>query len=134
MTNYSRLYTAAKKAGKVEDITPDYVKLENKGDQVVGVFVSMNSVNSSLSGGVYNQYLFETDKGLQKFHMGSSADAEFSAMFISGELYAITYEGKEQLKGGRSVNRYTVEHVDITGVTLEDEQKPAENGKSKHKA
>ncbi len=121
MTNYSKQYAAAKKAGKIQDLTPDYVKWEKEGQQIIGAYVSQNEVDSSLSEGKYKQYLFDTDKGLIKMAMGSAADAEFSTMFVAGCIYAITYNGKEKIGRGREVNRFTVEQFELIE---EQEQKP----------
>lgn len=106
--NYEEEYKKAKKAGETEDLTPEFFQFDKKGDMIVGLFKARSSVQGRL-GGEYNQYIFETDKGLVKFALGGASDAEVGTSFTQGVCYAIIFEGKVKLEGGRHVNKFTVE-------------------------
>jgi len=124
MKSYRELYNRSKKAKTVKSLTPNYVKWEKKGQQIIGAFISFNPVQSRLGGSEYNQYIFETDEGLIKFALGKSADSEFTPQLASGIVYAITYEGKENIAGGRQVNRFNLEEIGIADQVDNTETNP----------
>ena len=114
MKSYQELYKSSKKAKTIKSLTPKYVKWEKECQMIIGAFISLNPVQSRLGGAEYNQYIFETDEGLVKFALGKSADSEFTPQLSSGVVYAITYEGKETISGGRQVNRFNLEEIGIS--------------------
>ena len=127
--SYKELYENSRKANKLKSVTPDYVKWQKKGDQIIGAFVSYSPVQSRLGDKEYNQYIFETDKGLVKFALGRSADNEVTPILARGVVYAITFQGKENIAGGRSVNRFEIEEVGIADQVDETEVDPDTDGK-----
>jgi len=122
---YKDQYKKAKEEKTLENVSPEFMKFTEKGAQIVGKFIASFPVKSTRGEGYYNQYLFETDLGLVKFALGSATDKEISNIVFVGGVYAITYEGKEELTGGHTVNKFKVEQVaappvkSITG-NLED--------------
>jgi hypothetical protein len=131
MSNYQKQYAAAKKAGKTTNLTPDYIRWSDKGQQIMGEYISQNEVASGLGTGTYKQYVFDTDDGLKKFALGSAADSEFSGVLAPGFVYCLTYEGKEKIAKGRSVNRFTLEQIDMTEDLTAEENKQADGNKKK---
>lgn len=111
MKTYKELYEAAKKNNSVRQITAEYVKLEKKGDFVLGKLIGVNPVSSTLGGGDYNQYLLETDKGLVKFAMGRSGDAEIGAVMKIGKVYRVEFLGQISISGGRRVNKFDCSEI-----------------------
>jgi hypothetical protein len=114
--SYTKQFEEAKKAGKIKDLTPEYIEFKEKGTTVCGVLVSSNPVQSTLSEGSYNQYLMETDQGLIKFALGAAADRELENVLFKGGLYSITFLGKEDIKGGRRVNKFQVHTIESLPV------------------
>uniref|UniRef100_A0A6M3LC85 Uncharacterized protein n=1 Tax=viral metagenome TaxID=1070528 RepID=A0A6M3LC85_9ZZZZ len=110
---YRKMYENASKSKAVKQLTPTYHEWKKENDQVIGAFVTKTEVQSRLGGAAYNQYLFDTDEGLIKFALGRMADSELSDQFVRGNIYSITYNGKEKIAGGRSVNRFSVEEIGI---------------------
>ena len=110
---YQKMYENASKQKAIKQLTPTYHEWKKEGDQIIGAYITKTEVQSRLGGQSYNQYLFETDKGLIKFALGRMADSELSDQFVKGGIYAITYNGKEKIAGGRSVNRFSVEEIGI---------------------
>lgn len=106
MKSYKELYEAAKKSKTTRELTAEYLKLNKKGDNVLGRLVGVNAVQSTMGGGEYNQYLFETDDGLVKFAMGRAGDAEIGAVMETGKVYRIEFQGQEEISGGRRVNKF----------------------------
>jgi len=133
MKSYQELYEAAKKGKATKQLTPEYIKWETEGQQVIGAFISFNPVQSRLGGTEYNQYIFETDKGLVKFALGRSADSEFTPQLAKGVVYAITYMGKEKIAGGRSVNRFSVEEIGVADMVDNTEEEVKKDDSTKHK-
>jgi len=115
MTNYKKSYDEAKKAGKTIERTAKYIKLDTKGEIIVGRFISAQAVASNLGGDTYNQYLFETDEGFIKFALGRAADHEIGAVLIKNCVYAIEFLGQEDLTGGRRVNKFKMVEVPVEG-------------------
>jgi len=114
------MYADSKKAGAVRQLTPTYHEWKSKGDIIVGVFISKNSVASTAGEGSYNQYVFETDDGVVKFHIGHASDTEVGEQFARGMIYAIEYLGKEKISGLRSVNKFNVEELGPTEAVVSD--------------
>lgn len=121
---YRELYENSRKAKTTKSVTPEYVKWKKEGDQIIGAYVSHAPVQSRLGEKEYNQYIFETDKGLVKFALGRSADNEVTPILARGVVYAITFKGKEDIAGGRSVNRFEIEEVGIADQVDETEDDP----------
>jgi len=133
MKSYQELYEASKKAKTTKQLTPEYIKWEDEGQQVIGAFISLNAVQSRLGGTEYNQYIFETDRGLVKFSMGRAADSEFTPQLAKGVVYAVTYLGKEKIAGGRSVNRFSVEEIGVADMVDNTEEDIPKDDSTKHK-
>ncbi len=121
---YSEMAEKAKEKGASRDLTPVFLTFKDKGDHVTGKFLSMSPVDSSLSDGTYNQYIFETDDGLVKFHIGAATDKEVAPSLVVGRIYHIEYQGKERIQGGRSVNKFKVLELDPVLLDMPDEKKP----------
>ena len=125
MQTYKEMYEKGQKDKSLKLLTPVYQEWKKPGEQVIGAFISKGEVSSSVSEGRYYQYVFETDKGNVKFHMGSSADNDVGAALVPGVVYAITYEGKEELPRGRRVNKFLIEEL---GPTADYSSEPATDG------
>lgn len=106
--SYKQQFAEMEKANKVQNLTPQFVKWEKKGQELIGEFRSAHPVASSMGEGTYTQYVFDTDEGLVKFSLGGAADKEFANVFRTGGLYKIIYDGQVKISGGRSVNQYRV--------------------------
>jgi hypothetical protein len=124
MKSYKQLYHEAKKNKALKQLTPKYVQWDKEGDCIIGAYINQNPVTSRLGGQQYNQYIFETDEGLVKFALGRAADGEFADMFVRGVVYAIRFEGKEKISGGRTVNRFMVEEIGVSDQVGDFESEP----------
>jgi hypothetical protein len=127
--NYKEQYEKAQKAKAGKKLNPDFITFDNPKDMVVGRFLNAHPVPGKKEGETYNQYLMETDDGLIKFHMGSVADGEIGVQLAIGGVYAIIYKGKEDLGGGRSVNKFDCYEVPEMPEDAED-GKPKRSTKS----
>ncbi|GAI56426.1 unnamed protein product [marine sediment metagenome] len=78
---------------------------------------------SSLGGGEYNQYLFETDEGLVKFALGRSGDGEIGAVLEKGHVYQVEFLGQESISGGRKVNKFNCIEVGFGEEIVSDKKK-----------
>ncbi len=115
MKSYKQMYEQAVKDKAVKQLTPEYLEFKKPGDQVIGAFVSKAVVESSGGGGEYFQYVFETDQGRVKFHMGRATDSDVGKKLTEGMIYSITFEGKEEISAGRRVNKFNVEEIGPSG-------------------
>ncbi len=115
MPNYKQMYDKAVKDNTVEQLTPEYMEWKKPDDRVIGCFISRGVVESSGGGGQYYQYVFETDKGRVKFHMGRATDNDVGASLTPGVVYCITFLGKEEISGSRRVNKFNVEEIGPSG-------------------
>lgn len=115
MNSYKQMYDQAVKDKAVKQLTPEYMEWKKPDDQIIGAFVSKGVVESKAGGGQYFQYVFETDKGHVKFHLGRSTDNDIGASMVPGMVYCITFLGKEEISGGRRVNKFNVEEVGPSG-------------------
>lgn len=111
MSTYKQMYEKALKDKSLKQLTPVYQEWKKPNDMVIGAFISKGMVESSAGGGQYYQYVFETDTGNVKFHMGRASDNDVGAVLTPGVIYAVTYLGKEEISGGRRVNKFNVEEL-----------------------
>jgi hypothetical protein len=109
---YADMKKLAEKAKAIVDLTPAFLEFKKAGDGVTGRLKNVSQVQSGLSEGQYNQYLFETDDGLVKCAMGAATDKEAGAMMKIGRVYVVEYKGKEKISGGRSVNKFKIIEID----------------------
>ena len=79
MQSYKAMYEQAVKDKAVKQLTPEYMEWKKPDQNVIGAFISKGVVESSGGGGQYYQYVFETDKGHVKFHMGRATDNDVGA-------------------------------------------------------
>lgn len=105
------MYDKAKKDGALKQLTPVFHEWGKPGDTLIGAFISKGEVSSSAGGGTYYQYVFETDEGNVKFHLGRASDTDVGEVLQPGVIYAITFQGKEEISGGRRVNKFNVEEL-----------------------
>ncbi len=77
-------------------------------------------------------YIFSTDEGLVKFSLGSAADNEVAAIFGEGGVYAIKYQGKEEIGGGRSVNKFEISEIVPFDAPVRKAKSTPEDGSEKH--
>lgn len=110
--SYKEQYAEAKKGKDVKTLTATYIEFKEKGTSIVGRLLSRNTVQSTLGGGTYFQYLFDTDKGMVKFALGRATDSEAGALMGRGGVYAIEFLGQEKISGGRKLNRFNVEEIE----------------------
>jgi len=99
------------KNGKTENLTPTYVEWENEGQVIVGELKGVVSIKSNKNEGIYNQYMFDTDDGLLKFHLGMVTDGEAGSVMEVGGIYHIEYQGQIKIGGGKNVNKFHVERI-----------------------
>ena len=109
---YTEEYEKAKKQKETKDLTPEYLTWDKKGDTIVGRYKGRSLVSGKL-GSEYHQYIFDTDAGLVKFHLGAASDADVGAALEKGFCYAVTYLGQIKLEGGRRVNKFSVEAFSV---------------------
>lgn len=133
MKTYQQIYDAAKKAKATKTINSKYTKWQEAGQTIIGAFVSSHSITSKLNDGEYKQYLFETDNGPVKFALGAVADSEIGELMVQGCIYAIEYEGKEELTGGHKMNKFNCTEITATDGELIVDQEVFKNGRSQHK-
>jgi hypothetical protein len=109
--SYLKIAQKALKEGKGKNFSPVYITFGEDRKVVCGRFLHKAAVASSVSDGFYDQYLFDSDDGLIKFHLGSATDNEAGILMVAGKVYHIEYLGKEKLKGAKSVNKYHIEEI-----------------------
>ena len=108
---YADMAAEATKQGALEELTPTYVEFSKKGDGVVGRLKAVSSVESGLSEGTYNQYLFDTDEGLIKCAFGRATDKEAGQLMTIGGVYQVDFQGKVTITGGRQVNKFQIDRI-----------------------
>ena len=109
--SYEDQYNAAKAEGSLTNMTPKYVEFKQKGDALIGSFISRSEVESTTTKKNYYQYMFDTDFGLAKCHLGSATDNEAGQLFNVGGVYRIEFQGKQSLGGGKAVNKYNIDEI-----------------------
>lgn len=119
MKTYAELYADAEKAGKTRSLMPTFVKLDKKGETLVGRYLSREEVKAQAGTGTFYVYIFETDAGLIKTKFGGASDREWGATLEVDGIYRIVFKGKERLPNGQSINRFEAAQLVIDEPTEE---------------
>lgn len=104
-------FRQAKAAGKTEGIGLRIVSWREKGQQVVGELVSLEPMQDNKFQAPVLRYVLKTDEGEVSCILGGATDAKLKDVVHPGDLLSITFEGKQSISGGRSVNLFIVERV-----------------------
>lgn len=113
---YQDQWDEAVKEEQTESVRARYMVLEKEGESVVGRFLGIGKVISSLNEKEYNQYIFDTDEGIVKFPLSSTVDVECNQIFVEGEVYRIEYLGEQKTQKG-----FKVKDFDIRRILSKDE-------------
>lgn len=108
---YKDMLKAAEENKELVEITVEFKAFDKKGEKLLGRLIKVTEVESQIADQTYNQYLFETDDGLIKCHLGRVTDGEAGALMKVGKVYQVVYQGKEKLTGGRSVNKFDITQI-----------------------
>lgn len=120
--SYEAMAKEAIKQGAVEQLTPAYYEFKKPKDGFVGRLKGISEVESGISEGIYNQYLFDTDNGLIKCAFGGATDKEAGLLMEVGRVYLVQFEGKVKITGGRTVNKFRIERIMEEVVAIPDEK------------
>jgi len=120
--SYKSMANEAIKQGAVEQLTPAYVEFKKVGDGFVGRLKGISEVESGLSGGMYNQYLFDTDDGLIKCAFGGATDKEAGLLMETDRVYTVEYKGTVKITGGRQVNKFQITRI-MEEIVAEPDEK-----------
>jgi len=123
--SYADAFDEAVKAENVSELTREIWKPENEGDCLIGVVVAVTPFTEGKFDTAVNAYLLQTDEGLMSCVLGSATDAQVKGRELTGQLVRISYHGKRELEGGRTMNVYKVEaaggkaehQTEVTGET-----------------
>lgn len=109
--SYERTYKEAEKAGKTTQLSHEFYQWEEEGQVLIGRLIGYEPVESKEFEGTYNLYLLDTDEGLAGVICGVVIDALVEKKDLTGQILRIEYQGKKQLEGGRTVNRFRVDTI-----------------------
>ena len=118
---YSKAKESALQNKTSKQVSVNYHDWSKDGKSILGRFMSTNIIQSTLNEGQYLQYLFDTDNGPVKFACGGQFDSEAGKLMHIGGIYEITSKGKEDIGGGRRVNKFDVIHYPAPGEVDPDD-------------
>lgn len=110
--SYKDLYKEAMNAGMVEQISYEYFKWEEEGQELVGKYLGCETVQSDKFENPFIRHLFDTDAGLLAVVCGAVIDKLLEGDTYLQKVLAITFTGKQDMQDGRSYNSYIVKIVD----------------------
>jgi len=105
---YETAYKAHKSKATMQQVSVEFYQWEEEGQVLVGKLIEWEPVKSKDFEGEYNRYVFDTDDGLVGVICGTMFDTLIAEKDLKGKLLAVEYQGKRQLEGGRTVNRFKV--------------------------
>jgi len=105
---YEALYKAHKAQETMKQVSVEFYQWEEEGQVLIGKLIEFEPVESKDFEGTYNRYIFDTDDGLVGVICGAMFDTLCKEKDLTGKLLAVEYQGKRQLEGGRTVNRFKV--------------------------
>ncbi len=102
--------TNVRPAGKKLNIT--IKKWGDAGDCVLGRVIKIQDFTSAKYGKTQNEYLIETEIGIQSVLLNAGTDRQLGCFDILGKIIYIEYKGKEDLTDGRSFKKFDVELIE----------------------
>ena len=108
---YEQMVKDAQEEGRIKNLTPLFHKFSKADDTIIGEFQSRVEVVTPEDKENYFQYLFDTDAGIIQFHLGTQTDKRVGDGFQLGGIYVVRYLGKEEITGGRRVNKFHIQEV-----------------------
>lgn len=112
---YEDIYKGKTEKGDFQSLTPTFYEWKERGQHLVGKYVTKMVIESNRNSATYYQYILDTDIGRVKFACGKVTDQAIADILEPGAVYAFEYNGKVPLVGGREVNDFKVlllEHPD----------------------
>lgn len=106
---YQDEYNKARGKGKTKTLTKQIFTFEAEGDTLIGKVIKIEPFTEGSFETEVNSYIIETDTGTVCTVLGSATDKQLKSVDPIGQNIYIEYQGKKQLKDGRSVNLYHVE-------------------------
>lgn len=104
---YEDIYKTAARENEGVALTVPTYDWQSEGQLMVGKLVGIKTIKSAVGDGSYNWYTLETDDGLVQTSLGAVADSVITEGHI-GRVLALTYKGKKNLDGGRTLNQYEI--------------------------
>lgn len=108
---YAKLYNEARENRRTKKMLPTFVQFTAPGVCIIGKFLSRSEVGGGDNKRAYVQYIFETDNGTVKFHLGNITDNDAGTLMREGRIYYIEFLGQEKIAGGKRVNKFDVQRV-----------------------
>ncbi len=108
---YKEQFDQYRKNGKKNTLTPVVHQWTEVNEVLVGKLVGIEVAKSSKGKGNFLIYKLETDEGTISTTLGASIDRNIDLKPHIGEIVAIEYLGKKDLKGGKRLNMFSVEVV-----------------------
>lgn len=105
---YGAMMRQAKENGTFEVMTPKFIEFKEPGVTVVGMYKGRTQVGGGDDKKPYYQYVFESDIGPIKFHLGNVTDGEAGALMEEGRVYAIQFLGQVDIPGAKRVNKFEI--------------------------
>jgi len=109
--SYERTYKEAKKKGKTEQVSVEFYQWEEEGQILIGKLLEWELFEDGEYDKPCNKYIFDTDEGLIGVICGASMDGLIEKKDLAGKILSIEYQGKKDLGGGKSVNRFRVDVI-----------------------
>lgn len=109
----AEMYDKAKKAKALSQVKTVRWEPTEKGDVFVGLLTDYERKHSTRFNADFALYTFSTDNGPVTWIPGNATDALFGKAFEIGQLYAITYQGTEDVGKGNPMNVYTVDRIPL---------------------
>ena len=105
---FESLYKTHKTKETMQQVSVEFYQWEEEGQVLIGRLIEWEPIESKEYEGTYNRYVFDTDNGLVGVICGTMFDTLIAEKDLKGKVLAVEYQGKRQLEGGRTVNRFKV--------------------------
>jgi len=107
----AQIHREAVKNKETEEVSVTYFSFQEDGEVFIGRLLYSEEKESVDTGKTYFSHVFETDKGVMNAIFGVMFDNITKAKDYTGRILAVTFKGKEEIPGGKTVNKYLVEVV-----------------------
>jgi len=120
--DYLQMYKEAHEAGELDDLVYELKTDWQEGDMLIGKLIDIKEVHFEETKSTLSGYVLETDTGLIQTVLGAGVDLQGADKFVIGQIYAITYKGKKDISGGKTLNIFRVQLIKVKTESVKTEK------------
>jgi hypothetical protein len=120
--DYNKLFAHGKKETLFNETASGLFKFSEETPNVTGKLLNIEKFRKNIFSRSSNRYTIDTGGETTTFFLSGATDRKVAGTLIRGEVYSITFLGQKELKNGRRMNNFHIEHLIDAGDPIPQEK------------